>query len=547
MAGGDPLPDRPLPDPADHEKPFWTGGATGELKVPWCAPCGAIRHPSYEFCPECLTRLDAYRAVSGRGIILALTVNHQQWVDGFDLPYPIAIVGLEEDMSVRLTSNIVGLAPEEIRIGTAVRVTFLQQQDVWLPLFEPDPDRTGDSLSAFPPLPTPFVRSRSDVGRYEEKVAFTGVGASAIGRRLAASELSLTIDACLDAIADAGLDRRDIDGICGYPGSTGLPGISSGGVRAVEQILRINPSWHSGAHEAPGQAGTVIDAMLAVASGLCRHVLCFTSFAEMSRPSQRGAVSRIGGELAWRLPFGAASPANWIALSASQYFARFGVDREILAPIAINARRNAAINPDALYREPIDLEAYYQARLISTPFGLLDCDIPCDGAIAFIVSAVDAARDRPKPPVLIDAVGTQIGEVQSWDQGTLTHQPNIFGPAAHLWTRTQLGPDDVDLALLYDGFTFNVISWIEALGFCEIGGAGAFLDGGRTIARDGALPLNPHGGHLSAGRTNGYGHLAEAIRQLRGEAGARQILGCKVALVSNGGGIPASCMVLRQA
>ncbi|MFA7584584.1 MAG: OB-fold domain-containing protein [Novosphingobium sp.] len=538
--------DRPLPAPVRHEAEFWLGGVIGELRIAWCTPCAAWRHPSLEICPDCLTAISEHRVASGKATVLAVTVNHQRWVDGFDLPYAIAIVGLKEDPSIRLTTNITNMAPEAVRVGMSVRVTFLQQQDIWLPLFEPDPDEGPDDQPIRLDLPAPVISSGGRAGRFEEKVAFTGIGASSIGRKLAVSNLSLTIDACLAAIADAGLDRRDIDGICAYPGSAGLPGVSSGGIRAVEQILRINPVWHCGAHETPGQAGTVIDAMLAIASGLCRHVLCFTSFAEAVRPAIREAHGRIAGELAWRVPFGAASPANWIALYASQYFARFGADREMLGWIAINARRNAALNPDALYAESIGLDAYFNARLISSPFGLLDCDVPCDGAIAFVVSAIDAAQDLPHRPILVEAVGTQIAEPQSWDQGTLTHQANIFGPAAHLWTRTDLTPGDVDVALLYDGFTFNVVSWLEALGFCGFGEASAFLDGGRTIAREGALPLNPHGGHLCAGRTNGYGHLREAIIQLRGHAGERQISDSNVALVSNGGGIPASCMLLRQ-
>lgn len=540
------MADRPLPAPAPHEAEYWLGGATGELRIGWCSVCSTWRHPSLEICPDCLTAISEHRVASGKATVLAVTVNHQRWVDGFDLPYAIAIVGLKEDPSVRLTTNITNAAPEAVRVGMSVRATFLQQQDIWLPLFEPDPDAGPNDQPILLDPPTPVIRSNNRANRFEEKVAFTGIGASPIGRKLAVSNLSLSVDACLAAIADAGLDRRDIDGICAYPGSAGLPGISSGGIRAVEQILRINPVWHCGAQETPGQAGTVIDAMLAVASGLCRHVLCFTSFAETARPATREAHARIGGELAWRLPFGAASPANWIALYASQYFARFGADREMLGWIAMNARRNAALNPDALYTQPIDLDDYLAARLISSPFGLLDCDIPCDGAIAFVVSAVDAARDLPHRPILVDAMGTQIAEPQSWDQGTLTHQANIFGPAAHLWTRTDLRQGNVDVALLYDGFTFNVVSWLEALGFCAFGEATAFLDNGRTIARDGALPLNPHGGHLSVGRTNGYGHLQEAIIQLRGNAGNRQISNCNVALVSNGGGIPASCMLLRR-
>jgi acetyl-CoA acetyltransferase len=455
---------------------------------------------------------------------------------------------LAEDPTIRLTTNIINVEPDHVYVGMAVRVVFCPQGEAWIPLFEPEPaaDRSGELLAISAPQP---LRQTPVIGqKFEDKVAITGIGASQIGRRLLQSELSLTIDACLSAVEDAGLTLAEIDGLCGYPGSEGLPGMSKGGVRAVEQILRINPAWHCGAHEVPGQIGTVIDAMMAVASGLCRHVLCFTSFSEKKRPSPVHGDSsvKVRGEPIWALPFGCASPANWLALYASQYCAKYAVDADFLGTIAISARTHAARNPNALYRDPIDMAAYRAARMISSPFRLLDCDVPCDGAMAIIISAREAAQDGPHRPVLVEAVGTRIGEPQSWDQGTVTHQPQVFSAAAHLWSRTDLGPKDVDVAMLYDGFTFNAVSWIEALGFCGLGEAAGFLDGGRQIALDGGLPMNTHGGHLSAGRTNGYGHLLEAVAQMRGQAEGRQVADARVAVVTTGGAIPAGCLLLRR-
>ncbi len=211
----------------------------------------------------------------------------------------------------------------------------------------------------------------------------------------------------------------------------------------------------------------------------------------------------------------------------------------------MNQRANAELNPTAVYRTPMTMDDYLNARPITSPFGLFDCDVPCDGAVAVIVSAVDAARDTAKPPVYVDAVGTQIIERIDWDQSTLTHEPQVLGQAAHLWSRTSLKPQDVDVAELYDGFTMNCLSWIEALGFCGIGEARDFLDGGKNIARDGQLPLNTHGGQLSHGRTHGMGLLHEAITQLRGEAGERQVADARVGVVSSGGLTPSGVLLLR--
>jgi acetyl-CoA acetyltransferase len=149
--------------------------------------------------------------------------------------------------------------------------------------------------------------------------------------------------------------------------------------------------------------------------------------------------------------------------------------------------------------------------------------------------------------VRVEAVGTQMTERLTWDQSTITHEPHVLGPSAHLWTRTTMAPDDIDVALLYDGFSFNAVSWLEGLGICGIGEAGDFLAGGSNIAREGGVvALNPHGGQLSAGRTHGMGFVHEAVTQLRGEAGERQVADARVAVVSSGGLTPAGVMLLRR-
>jgi acetyl-CoA acetyltransferase len=368
-----------------------------------------------------------------------------------------------------------------------------------------------------------------------------------MGRRLMVDPLSLTVDACLTAVADAGLELADIDGLSTYPGPVGM-GMSEGGVTAVEEALRLHPTWINGGGEIPGPGGAVIAAMLAVASGLCRHVLCFRTVWESTfaalRLHPRGG-DRVGGWAQWRMPFGAASAANWIGMNANQYLHRYGATRELLGTIAVNGRTHAGRNPAAIYRDPMTMDDYFAARPITSPFGLYDCDVPCDASIAVVVSDASVAGDLRRPAISVEAVGTQVTERISWDQGTLTHEPQVLGQATHLWSRTSMGPDDVDVALLYDGFTFNAVTWLEALGFCGFGEAQDFLDGGRRIALDGDLPLNPHGGQLSEGRTHGFGFLYEAITQLRHDAGERQVPGATTAVVATGGGTPSGVMLLR--
>lgn len=509
-------------------------------------------HPQSVLCPQCRGRDIEFEPVSGRGVVVGLTVNEQQWLPNFPPPYVVAVVALEEDSSVRLTTNIVGCEPSDVQVGSKVRVVFEQiEDDIWLPLFEPDPDGAGE-LGSLPEPEDYRARLRPPVSsdKFEDKVAITGVGQSKVGRRLMVDPLSLTVDACLAAIEDAGLSLDDIDGLSTYPGGV-AGGMSEGGVMPVEQALQIRPTWVNGGGDLPGQNGSIIAAMLAVASGLCRHVLCFrtvweSSHAALTRSGKwASGMGRATGMLEFRHPFGAMSAANWIACQASHYFHRYGDAKDALGAIAVNTRSNASANPEAVYRDPITMDEYLSARPVSTPFGLYDCDVPVDGAIAVIVSAADTVGDLPGKPVFVEAVGTQIMEHLSWDQGTLTHLPQSLGPAAHLWSRTDLRPDDVDVALLYDGFTFNALSWLESLGFCEFGGARDFIDGGRGIAVDGRLPVNPHGGQLSAGRTHGYGFFREAVLQLRGRAPGRQVADPHVAVVTAGGGVPSGAILLR--
>jgi acetyl-CoA acetyltransferase/uncharacterized OB-fold protein len=542
---------RPAPQPTLASADFWAAGGDGELRIARCGDCSAYTHPPLPRCRVCRSPAMTMAPVGGRAVVAGFTVNHQQWLPGFPPPYVIAVVVLDEDEGVRLTTNIVNCDPADVHVGMRVRVLFEKAGDVHVPLFEPDPERPEPAPrtpgpAARRPVPRPMATPR----KFEDAVALTGVGQSAVGRRLMVDPLSLTADACLAAIEDAGLAPDDIDGLSTYPGPA-PGGMSEGGVMGLEEALRLRPTWVNGGSETPGQIGSITAAMLAVAAGLCRHVLCFRTVWESSHTAlARAGRWHVGGGPAtgmmeWRVPFGAASAANWIACQASNYFHRYGGDRETLGWIAVNARRNAALNPEAVYRDPLTMDDYLSARMVTTPFGLYDCDVPVDGAVAVVVSAVETAADRPRPAVLVEAAGTQITERLSWDQDTLTHLPQSLGPSAHLWSRTSLRPEDVDVAELYDGFTFNALSWLEALGFCEFGGAGDFIDGGRGIALGGRLPLNTHGGQLSAGRTHGYGFVREAMLQLRGEAGDRQVPGARVAVVTAGGGVPSGALLLR--
>jgi acetyl-CoA acetyltransferase len=375
-----------------------------------------------------------------------------------------------------------------------------------------------------------------------ERVAvIRGVGMSRTGRRLHADPLQLTGEAALAAIGDAGLDPAQIDGVATYPGAMGsTPGMSGAGVFEVAGLLGLDLRWFTGGSEVPGQLGSVVNAVLAVAGGLCRHVLCFRTVYESTAQEQAGSRAstltgpgssrpmRADGIREWTLPFGALH-TSFGGLETRRYFHETGGGREQLGQIAVTARRNAAGNEAALYREPLSLEDYLSSRMISEPLCLYDCDVPIDGSIAFVVSRRSESVGR-SGIVGIEAIGSAAGMQAAADM---------------LWSRTTLAPGDVGVAELYDGFSILAVQWLEALGLCPRGQGAAFIEGGHNIALDGPVPLSTGGGQLSAGRMHGYGHLYEACLQLRGHGGDRQVRPLpEVAAVSNGAGGFTGCLLL---
>jgi acetyl-CoA acetyltransferase len=435
-----------------------------------------------------------------------------------------------------------------------LRVRFEDASDeIALPLFEPDPQPGTVAPSSRVEIPIRASIRPAGEQHLERRAILSGVGQSQIGRRLFRTDLDLTCEAALRAIADAGLTVQDIDGLACYPGpmGTAAPGFAGPPTPDVQDALGLQLGWHGSGGEGPAQVAPVMLAALAVAAGLCRHALVYRTVSEATAAADTGRLGigagarSLSGFLQWVIPFGAMSAANWLALHAVRHMHEFGTRREHLGEIALAARAHAALNPAAIYREPMTMEQYLGARMITWPFGLFDCDVPVDGSTAVIVSSAECARDLRHSAVRIHAIGGAIRSRPVWDQWEDLTTMAARDAAAQLWARADLGPGDVDTIQLYDGFSWLTLAWIEALGFCKRGEAGPFVEGGR-VRLGGALPLNTWGGQLSGGRLHGFGFLAEGIRQLRGECGDRQVPDCEVALVAAGGGPIAGCLLLTR-
>ena len=325
----------------------------------------------------------------------------------------------------------------------------------------------------------------------EQRCIISGIGQSEVGRRVTRGVMALTLDACLEAIGDAGLTPADIDGVVSWPGAIsraeGLappgPGSSGPGVHAVIDALRLNTNWHYGGPETPGMLASVIQGCMAVATGMCRHVLVYRALDEAT--AWRANTDRVAtdpggvaGMMQWILPFGAFSGPNWMGLYARRHMHEYGTTREQIAQISLNARRNAALNPKAVLTSELTIEDYMSSQMISDPLCLYDCDIAIDGATAVIISDVAYAPDAPHQALHFEAVGSALHGRASWDQWEDMTTTAAMSAGKHLWSRTDLKPADVDVAQLYDGFTVMSLYWLEGLQFCGKGESGAFVEGG---------------------------------------------------------------------
>jgi acetyl-CoA acetyltransferase len=298
---------------------------------------------------------------------------------------------------------------------------------------------------------------------------------------------------------------------------------------------------------APSGLSGAMDAAMAVASGVCETVLVYRCITRQA--GHTGAVKsgppEAPGPLQFNAPYGYGGGIILaMAMRKQRRVAELGGSYEDYGHIALNARRWAAMNARAVLREPLTMDDYFASRPVADPLLLLDCDYPVDGACAVVITTCERAADLRQPTVSIDSLAYGTGGEPDWLYGA----DFLFGGTRHcaerLWAKASVEPADVDVAELYDGFTHITISWLEALGLCGIGEFHDWIGDGRRIGPGGDLPVNTHGGQLAEGRLHGLAFLAEAVAQLRGQCGPRQVLDAEVAVVANAHGPQSGAMVL---
>ena len=360
------------------------------------------------------------------------------------------------------------------------------------------------------------------------KVAIVGIGYTQLSRRSGRSPLDLAVEAITEAVEDAGLSTVDIDGLATHHVNDSAP------VHEVAVALGLpDLSWYQeefgGGSRAPAVVG---QAALACHHGAARTVVVYRALngrSGMRMGASGGGRAVPGADLQFQEPYGLLAPAHHYGLGARMHMNRYGTTYEHLGMVAVQQRRNAAGNPRALMRKPLTMEDYLNSRWIADPFRLLDCCLETDGACAVVLTATDRAADLRQPVVALLGWASSIGPNGfSNTDGDLTHTAAAL-LAPRLYSMAGVGPADVDVAEIYDAFTYSVLVQLEDYGFCAKGEGGPFVASGAT-ALGGALPVNTHGGFLSEGYVHGLNHVCEAVSQLRGHAGSRQAHDAEVAL-----------------
>ena len=379
-----------------------------------------------------------------------------------------------------------------------------------------------------------------------DKTAIVGIGETTYSRKSGMSELALLLHAAVRAIEDAGLNLHDIDGIIpGFTGPVAEDFMSNFG----SEDVKFTSTIHMGGASA---VASLQSAAMVVATGIATNVLCVTGWNGYSGTKVSAGIQGqfqlpISQLIDFELPYGIFIPAQWFAPMAMRHMHEYGTTSRQFGAIAVAMRKHAQLNDNAIMRgKPMTIEDHQNSRMVADPFRLLDCCLENDGAAAVVVTSAERAADMRHQPAYI--MGVAEGRTNPPDQISnrpLLTEVGVKKAAPRAFAMAGVGPTDIDVAEIYDCFTFSVLCQLEDIGFCNKGEGGPFVEGGR-IELGGELPVNTHGGLLSQAHVLGMNHITEVVKQLRGTAQA-QVKDAEIALVTGYGDLgEGSIAILRR-
>jgi acetyl-CoA acetyltransferase len=360
--------------------------------------------------------------------------------------------------------------------------------------------------------------------------AIAGIGCTEYSKDSGVGVFTLAARAVKAAVADAGLELSDVDGLATFGPNDSISPNMLAPALGIDMTYYVD-QWLGGSVS----LSIVGQAALAVSAGVADCVVCYRALngrSEMRLNGGGAARMRVPWDMPFKMAGGVMAPSQEIAMAARAHMERYGTTNEDLGRIAVLSRTNALDNERAMMRKPMTMDDYLESRWIVDPFRMFDCCLETDGAAAVVVTTAERAKDLPHRPVLIQgaAWGGGVNVVNNGHTDLAESPARLIAP--RLFDAAGLGPSDVDFAELYDCFTYNVLSQIEGYGFAEPGGVPAMLDDGAFDRATGSLPVNTHGGLLSEGYIHGINHVYEAVEQIRGDAGHRQVDRHDVALVT---------------
>jgi acetyl-CoA acetyltransferase len=382
---------------------------------------------------------------------------------------------------------------------------------------------------------------------FARQTAIVGIGATEFSKDSGRSELQLAGEAVLTAIADAGLKPADVDGLTTFTMETNSE-IEVARTAGLGDLTFFSKIGYGGG----AACATVQQASIAVATGVADTVVCYRAFNERSghrfgSGAHRGEPTADGIAMGWVSAFGLMTPASWVAMFAQRYMHEYGATSADFGLVSVADRKHAATNPKAwFYEQPITLEDHQNSRWIVEPLHLLDCCQETDGGQALVVTTVERARDMGQPFAVVSgaAQGSARGQqsMVSYYRDDIAGLPEMGLVAKQLWQQSELGPEDIQTAVIYDHFTPFVLQQLEEFGFCKRGEAKDFIANG-AIELGGRLPINTHGGQLGEAYLHGMNGIAEGVRQIRGTS-VNQVPDVENVLVTAGTGVPTSGLVL---
>jgi acetyl-CoA acetyltransferase len=381
----------------------------------------------------------------------------------------------------------------------------------------------------------------------QDAAAIVGIGQTEFAKQIDRPEGQLAAEAVVAALRDAGIAPAEVDGLSSFTMETTDEVTMAKTIGAGDITFFSQVGYGGGA-----ACATIGNAAMAIATGQADVVVAWRARKRGARTARpwAAAPSRLPVQAQWTRPFGLLRPVDEVAMLARRYDYEHGGGREPLAEVALAVRAHANRNPAALmYDKPMSRDDYMEARFVSEPLCLFDSCLETDGALAVVMVSAERARDCPQPAALVHAFGQGLPRQHETMVNYFCEDP-LTGPAwacaAKLWSQSDVGPADVDVAQLYDAFTPLILLSLEGYGFCARGEAAAFVADGNLRWDTGSLPVNTSGGGLSEAYVHGFNLVTEGVRQLRGTS-TSQVDGAQTCLVTSGEGVPTSAVVLRAA